>query len=107
MMLNILNDSFFTLDTYCWRKMKTRDGYIIKLPVGDFTKEEITVKPSGDTVCVKTFSRKGRNEYRKLCWEFLFPEDANIQTLRAKLKDGKLRLMVDRDMSPDKKITIE
>jgi len=102
------NADFLNVDTkfcsYPASKHSTETGYAYIVPVPGLTKEDVTVTiiDSGKAFRIQGDAppsghiAAGLWRFTPTSWTFRVPEDANVETLKAKVENGLMKITIDR-----------
>jgi HSP20 family protein len=90
----ILSDSYFTYSS--------KESYVIEAPLVGVTKEELEIKVEGDTLLINAKPAKTSKFVKNTGLGFSLQEDADKNSVSAKLENGLLTVTVPR-IKPEKK----
>lgn len=95
----LLSDNYFTYSS--------KDSYAIEMPLVGVTKEELSIKAEGDYIKIEAKPSKTSKFVKNTAIHFSLKEDADIDSISAKLENGLLTVTIPRTTSEKKSINIK
>lgn len=91
---DIVSDSYYSYST--------KEAYLIEMPLVGVTKEELNIKVEGDYLKVEAKPAKTSKFVKNTAVHFSLREDADINSVSAKLENGLLLITIPK-LVPEKK----